>query len=100
MPAFQTSHAGFAPPQFRQAGLDLPFIDIVPQGGGGSLARLTSPFVPTMAGARAQAFVSPNPITGKLTWFRPAGKPILWTSDLTACRRVGKIARRARRVKR
>ena len=81
-------------------GLDLPFIDVVPQGGGGQLARLTSPFVPTMAGARAQPFIASNPVTGATTWFKPAGKPILWSGDLTACRRVGKIARRARTVSR
>jgi hypothetical protein len=53
-----------------------------------------------MAGARAQPFVSANPVSGKLTWFKPAGKPILWSGDLTACRRVNRIASRARRVSR
>jgi len=95
MPAFSSQRGGF-----QQAGLDLPFIDIVPQGGAGQLSRLSSPFVPTMAGARAQAFVAPNPVTGATTWFKPAGKPILWSGDLTACRRVGRIAARARRAKR
>lgn len=95
MPAFQSTRGGFS-----QSALDLPLIDIVPQGGGSQLARLTSPFVPTQAGARAQPFVSANPITGALTWFKPAGKPILWSGDLSACRRVNKVAARARRVSR
>lgn len=95
MPAFQSQRPGF-----MQAGLDLPFIDIVPQGGGAQLQRLSSPFAPTMAGARAQVFVAPNPATGAPTWFKPAGRPILWSGDLTACRRVGRIASRARRAKR
>lgn len=97
MPAFQATRAGFT-----QAGLDLPLIDvpIVPQGAGAGLQRLTSPFVPTMAGARAQAFVAANPMTGALTWFKPAGRPILWSGDLTACHRVGRIASRARRATR
>jgi hypothetical protein len=93
MPQFPAQHAGLG----NGLGLDLPFIDIVGQGGGGQLARLTSPFVPTMAGARAQPFVASNPVSGKLTWFKPAGRPILWSGDLTACRRVGRIAARARR---
>jgi len=92
MPAFQSTRGGF-----QNVGLDLPFIDIVGQGGGQQLARLTSPFVPTMAGARAQAFIAQNPVTGASTWFKPAGKPILWSGDLTACNRVSKIAKRARR---
>lgn len=103
MPSFQSTRGGF-----QTAGLslpstspfDLPFIDIVGQGGGNQLARLTSPFVPTMAGARAQPFIASNPVTGASTWFKPAGRPILWSGDLTACKRVGKIAMRARRAKR
>lgn len=98
MAQFQTSRPGFQTAGgLLNGGLDLPFIDIVGQGGGQQLSRLTSPFVPTQAGARAQHFVAPNPISGKLTWFKPAGKPILWSGDLTACRRVGRIAARARR---
>ena len=84
---------------FQTAGFDLPFIDITRQGGGATLSALTSPFLPSMAGARAQPFVAPNPVTGKITWFRPAGRPILWSGDLTTCKRVNRIARRARRAR-
>jgi len=62
-------------------------------GGGGG----TPPFRATMAGARAQFFRTENPATGQDTWFRPAGRPLLWSGDLTACKRVNKIARRAKR---
>jgi len=62
-------------------------------GGGGS----TPMFRPTMAGARAQTFRAQNPVTGQDVFFRPAGKPILWSADLSACKRVNKVARRARR---
>lgn len=101
MPVFQNQIPGFQQAAFLGGGngLDLPFIDITRQGGGATLSALTSPFVPSMAGARAQAHIQPNPVTGKLTWFKPAGKPILWSGDLTACRRVSRIARRARRVR-
>ena len=96
MAAFPSQRSGLS----SLAAFDLPLIDIVPQGGGGQLSRLTSPFVPTMQGARAQPFIANNPVTGALTWFKPAGRPILWSGDLTACKRVGKIASRARRAKR
>lgn len=62
-------------------------------GGGGG----TPPFRATMAGARAQFFRTQNPATGQDTWFRPAGRPLFWSGDLTACKRVNKIARRAKR---
>jgi len=44
-----------------------------------------------------QMHLQVNPLTQALTWFRPAGKPILWSSDLTAAKRVRKIAARAHR---
>lgn len=65
--------------------------------GGGDGGGGTPAFRPTMAGARAQFFRMPNPATGQDTWFRPAGRPLLWSGDLTACRRVNKVARRASR---
>lgn len=73
------------------------------QGGSqvnGDATRLMVPFRPTMAGARAQPFVAQNPVTGSLTWFKPAGRPILWSGDLTAAKRVKRIAARARRSSR
>lgn len=66
-------------------------IDALTAGGGTPLFRLTT------QGARAQFFRTQNPATGQDTWFRPAGRPLLWSGDLTACKRVKKIARRASR---
>lgn len=65
-------------------------------GGGGACP--TEPFGQAAAsGVRAQHFVVAHPVTGRAVWFKPAGKPILWSGDLSACRRVRKIAGRARR---
>lgn len=65
-------------------------------GNGGACP--TSPFAqPSAGGVRATTFVAAHPVTGKAVWFRPAGRPILWSSDLSACRRVKRIAGRARR---
>lgn len=121
MPAFPTTvQASFPPspfiggnPFFQQAGLagvggallrQVPGIvggvlggELFEQFTGGGGGPGTPPFRATMAGARAQFFRTPNPATGQDTWFRPAGRPILWSGDLTACKRVKKVARRAAR---
>lgn len=68
-------------------------IDAAVSGGG----AMTPMFRQGMAGARAQMFRTTNPISGQDTWFRPAGRPLLWSADLTACKRVNKVARRAKR---
>jgi len=68
-------------------------LDLAFAGSGGG----TPMFRPTMAGARAQFFRAQNPATGQDTWFRPAGRPLLWSGDLSACKRVNKVAKRARR---
>jgi len=101
---------GALPSQFQTAGFPLaPLIKQLPGfiGGivGGNLLEgaisgggsVTPMFRPTMAGVRAQSFRATNPVTGQDVFFRPAGKPILWSSDLSACKRVNKVARRARR---
>lgn len=56
-------------------GIDLPFIDIMPQGSSG----ITSPFHTTAAGNQvAQPFVK-SKSNGKTEWFIPAGQPKTWT---------------------
>lgn len=93
-PGFMPVSTGGAPPMMQPA--NLPFVDVLPEGA----SRLMSPYVPTMAGARAQPFVAVNPMSGALTWFKPAGRPILWSGDLTAAKRVKRVAARARRSSR
>ncbi len=127
MPAFPVSTAASFPgspitnalfggggsPGFQQAGLSALVPSIARQlpsflgglaggavidqfvGGGGGGG--TPPFRATMQGARAQFFRTQNPATGQDVWFRPAGRPLLWSGDLTACKRVKKIARKASR---
>ena len=104
MPAFNVQPGGFRPASVitdltQGLGLDLPFLDVVSQGGGSQLQAMTTPWRRTMAGAAPQPFISQNPVTGRTTWFKPAGRPILWSGDLTACKRVGRIATRARRAR-
>jgi len=49
-------------------------------------------------GARMRSLVEvPTPSGGK-TWYRNVGRPILFSGDLRACKRVNKVAARARRA--
>lgn len=103
MPVFAQDRTGFTNAGFSLPALPgIPFVDVVPQGAGPGCNALMAPFTQSSGAValRAQPFVAANPGTGKLTWFKPAGRPILWSGDLTACKRVGKIAARARRSKR
>lgn len=70
-----------------------PGFSIGPQGGD----ALTSPFISSGAGSRAQAHVQVNPTSGRLTWFGPLGKPVLFSGDFRACKRVARVARKAKR---
>jgi hypothetical protein len=56
-----------------------------------------SPFSGGGMVARPSTFFVPNPVTGKLTWFKPAGQPLLWSGDLSAAKRVRRVARLAKR---
>lgn len=93
-----------APPQMMTAGLfpsfeggmmptgfNLPFIDIVPEGQGVSLFKPGG-----LQGAVPKSLVIvPNPVTGKPTFFGNRGKPILFSGDFAAVRRVKRVAARA-----
>ncbi len=62
-----------------------------------AVGGLDKPFGAPTGGARARMFVVPNPDTGRPVWFRPAGQPILWSSDLASAKKVRRVARFARR---
>lgn len=86
--------------EFDLPGLQVPFSGTTLRSPFSTdvAALAGSPFRPTMAGAAAKIFFVPNPVSGKITWFGPLGRPILWSRDLTVCKRVKKVARRARRA--
>jgi len=42
--------------------------------------------------AVAQPFEVPNPITGRLIYYAPRGRPILFSGDFAACRRVQRVS--------
>lgn len=72
----------------------IPYMDIAPQGG----SAIFEPFITGGgSGARSHPFIAINPNSGAQVWFKPAGRPVLWSGDLATCRRVNRIARRVRR---
>jgi len=59
----------------------------------------TSPFRSgAQATARASLFCLPNPLSGKPVWFLPAGRPLLFSGDVSAMRRVRRVASMAGRA--
>ncbi len=99
MPAFVTDRlaaGGVVPAAFDIPGFDLrnPF---VAQGAG---ANTCAPmFRPTVSSiSPAPLVMVPNPLTGAPTFFKHAGKPILFSGDLRAAKMVNRLARRARRA--
>jgi hypothetical protein len=61
---------------------------------------LTAPaaalFRPTRCGTRAvPQFVAVDPASGKMAHYRSAGRPVLYSGDLSACKRVKRVARMA-----
>lgn len=99
MPAFVDQRfqgGGVVPAAFDIPGFDLrnPF---VAQGAG---ANTCAPmFRPTQASiSPAPLVMVPNPMTGAPTFFKHAGKPILFSGDLRAAKMVHKLARRARKA--
>lgn len=76
---------------------------VAPGGGaapGGNGACVPGPFLPSArTGFRAQAFPTCVPGTNRTVWFKPAGKPVLWSDDLAACKRVSRVAARANKAR-
>lgn len=55
-------------------------------------------FVPARSALRAvRMFRITNPSTGADVWYRNAGRPILWSGDFAAVKRVRRVAGKARR---
>jgi len=74
---------------------ELPFIDVLPQGARAGCPQL---FQPTRSSVRPIPLVMvPNPVTGAPTFYKHAGRPLLFAGDLRAAKMVDKLARKARR---
>ena len=63
--------------------------------GGASTLDETAAFTDPLPGAcRPKAHVKINPCTGTGTWFTPRGKPLVFSGDMSACKRVDRVAKR------
>ncbi len=78
----------------RTAGFDLPFVDVVPQGAVCITPRATGSF---RLPSRVDVPVPQRDGTMRFTTFKNMGRPILWSGDLAAVKRVRRVASKARR---
>ncbi len=80
--------------------LDLPGFDLRSPFGPDVRTQGTPFFLPARAiGASPRSLIIvPNPATGAPTFFKHAGRPILFSGDFRAAKLVSKLARRARRA--
>jgi len=67
-------------------------------GSVGELQNIPQVYTPTVGGYRAKRRVITVSPSGNLTYWRNMGQPILYSGDLAACKRVRKVASRARRA--
>lgn len=81
----------------QPTGVDVPFVDVTAQGQcppGVFLKQGAS----TSLRFRPEIIVE-HPTTGAVRTYRNMGRPLLYSGDLSASRRVNKIAGRARRAR-
>ena len=101
LPAIGPQGAFYPPAQ--QAGFDFPsglLQPMLPEFLGGSPAAMPGNcIVPRMTQSmRLPSRVDVPNANGTFTTFKNMGRPILWTGDLAATKRVRKVASRARRA--
>lgn len=49
---------------------------------------------PIPGSCRPKTHLKVNPCTGKSVWFTPRGRPLVFSGDLSACKRVNRVAKR------
>ena len=85
----------------RQAGFDLPFIDIAPQGtmGGMGGTCITPQARGSVGYPSTVQFLAPTPSgSTRVKTYKDKGSCLLYSDDLAACKRVKRVAARARRA--
>jgi len=63
-------------------------------GGADTLDETAAFTDPVPGSCRPKAHVKVNPCTNKGVWFVPRGKPLVFSGDMAACRRVDRVAKR------
>jgi len=84
-----------------QAGLEIPFVDIAPQGvmSGMGGTCITPQARPGIGYPSTVQFLTPTPSGGtRVKTYKDKGTALLYSDDLAACKRVKRVAARARRA--
>ncbi len=63
-------------------------------GGAATLDESAAFTDPIPGSCRPKAHVKTNPCTGKGVWFTPRGRPLVFSGDMSACKRVDRVAKR------
>lgn len=63
-------------------------------GGAGTLDETAAFTDPIPGSCRPKTHVKTNPCTGKGVWFVPRGRPLVFSGDMSACKRVDRVAKR------
>lgn len=72
------------------------FIDMFqnPFGGASDLDDTAAFTDPIPGRCRPKEHLKVNPCSGKAVWFTPRGRPLVFSGDLAACKRVDRVSRR------
>lgn len=93
--AFQFADQFFGSPGGTPVPQEAPSVpQTVVSGDPSRCPQLFQPGMPTVR--PLPLIMATNPVNGKITFWKHAGRPILFSGDLATCKRVAKIARRAR----
>lgn len=63
-------------------------------GGASTLDDAAAFTDPIPGSCRPKTHLKVNPCTGKSVWFTPRGRPLVFSGDLSACKRVDRVAKR------
>lgn len=92
---------GGAPLRVTPAALDIPFIDILPQGIGSGMGGTCIQARNTVSSGYPSTvqFMAPTPSgNSRVMTYKNKGRALLYSDDLAACKRVKRVAARARRA--
>ncbi len=82
-------------PGFAGGATTQGLIDLFTRSGGADTLDENAAFTDPVPGAcRPKAHVKMNPCTGKGIWFVPRGRPLVFSGDMSACKRVDRVAKR------
>lgn len=81
-------------------GIDLLQNYLGGQGGAGGACPTMFRAAPSTVARPIKHLTALNPVTGRCHHWEEKGRPVLYASDITACKRVARVARMARATSR